>query len=50
MKIFLEKQKKGREKKIFEMIREEKAGGNLSVVAFEAKKERKRRKLIFSMR
>ncbi len=32
------------------MIREEKAGENLSTVAFEAKKEWKRRKLVFSMR
>lgn len=35
---------------MFEIIREEKARENLSAVAFEAKKERKRRKLIFSMR
>ncbi len=32
------------------MIREEKAGENLSAVAFETKKERKRRKVVFSMR
>lgn len=48
MKIFLEKQKRSYDESIFEMIMQEKKRNNLSEVAHEAKRERKRRILVLT--
>ncbi|WP_318617386.1 hypothetical protein [Priestia megaterium] len=48
MKIFLEKQKRACDESIFEIIMKEKKGNNLSEVALEVKRERKRRNLVLT--
>ena len=48
MEIFSEKQKRAYGGSIFEMIMQEKKGDNLSEVALEAKRERKRRNLVLT--